>query len=125
MERYKELVAADNCTAEEQAGPHAKPCPVCKRVTLHQYTGECMDKGCAPPPPCPSCKEHLAALAQKEDVIRELAIELMQTECYGFEVACSGNGFNCAECPKVAFCVKEKTDEAERRVEGKKEDRHV
>jgi len=34
------------CTPEEQAGAHAKPCPVCKRLTLHQYTGEPMC-GCA------------------------------------------------------------------------------
>ena len=30
------------CTAEEQAGPSAGKCPVCGRMTLHQYTNEPM-----------------------------------------------------------------------------------
>lgn len=28
------------CTPEEQAGPAAKQCPVCKRMTLHQHSRE-------------------------------------------------------------------------------------
>ena len=58
--------------------------------------------------PCPSCKEH-------EAVEMELAVELLQTECYGFEVACTGNGFNCKECPKVKACVEDKLAQARRR----------
>lgn len=30
------------CTPEQQAGPNAKQCPVCKRMSLHQWTGERM-----------------------------------------------------------------------------------
>lgn len=30
------------CTPEQQAGPGADECPVCKRWTLHQYTGQAM-----------------------------------------------------------------------------------
>jgi hypothetical protein len=30
------------CTPEQQAGPCADVCPVCKRMTLHQYTNEPM-----------------------------------------------------------------------------------
>lgn len=30
------------CTEEEQAGPHARKCPHCGRMTLHQHTGEPM-----------------------------------------------------------------------------------
>lgn len=33
---------ATPCTPEEQAGPDAKECPRCHRMTLHQYTGEPM-----------------------------------------------------------------------------------
>ncbi len=33
------------CTPEEQAGTDASRCPKCKRMTLHQHTGECMN-GC-------------------------------------------------------------------------------
>jgi hypothetical protein len=36
------------CTPEEQAGPDAGQCPVCKRMTMHQYTGEAMC-GCTQP----------------------------------------------------------------------------
>ncbi len=38
--RYRELVHVRLCTAEEQAGPGAGECPTCKRMTLHQYTGD-------------------------------------------------------------------------------------
>jgi hypothetical protein len=31
-----------SCTPEQQAGPGAAQCPVCKRMTLHQHTGEPM-----------------------------------------------------------------------------------
>lgn len=30
------------CTPEQQAGPDAEQCPACKRMTLHQITGEPM-----------------------------------------------------------------------------------
>jgi hypothetical protein len=30
------------CTPEEQAGPGAGQCPVCHRMTLHQFTSEPM-----------------------------------------------------------------------------------
>jgi len=35
-----------NCTPEEQAGPDAKICLVCKRKVLHQITGQCMNPKC-------------------------------------------------------------------------------
>ena len=43
--RYAELIEArkDNpCTPEDQAGPDAKECPSCRRMTLHQITGQAM-----------------------------------------------------------------------------------
>jgi hypothetical protein len=46
--RYAELIESRKdrpCTPEEQAGPDAKRCPRCERMTLHQYAGECM-AGC-------------------------------------------------------------------------------
>lgn len=52
--RYRRLIidAAEHnavtCTPEEQAGPNAKECPICKRMTLHQHTGEPMC-GCPTP----------------------------------------------------------------------------
>lgn len=30
------------CTPEEQAGPDARKCPACGRMTLHQHTSEPM-----------------------------------------------------------------------------------
>lgn len=42
---YIELVESkkDNpCTPEQQAGPDAKQCPKCGRMTLHQYTAQPM-----------------------------------------------------------------------------------
>ncbi len=36
------------CTPEQQAGPDAGVCPLCKRKVLHQYTDECM-VGCKQP----------------------------------------------------------------------------
>jgi hypothetical protein len=36
------------CTPEQQAGPGADECPVCKRWTLHQHTGQPMC-GCPSP----------------------------------------------------------------------------
>jgi hypothetical protein len=48
-DRYRALLFDPNrptCTPEEQAGPDAKECPICKRMTLHQHTGECMS-GCS------------------------------------------------------------------------------
>ena len=46
-QHYMDLINERNaagrpCTPEEQAGPGAQPCPSCKRMTLHQYTGEPM-----------------------------------------------------------------------------------
>ena len=35
------------CTPEEKAGPDATQCPMCKRMSLHQYTKEPMC-GCEP-----------------------------------------------------------------------------
>lgn len=32
------------CTPEDQAGPGAGQCPICQRMTLHQWTGEAMCK---------------------------------------------------------------------------------
>lgn len=46
-DQYRKLVdeRKDNpCTPEEQAGPDAKECPECKRMSLHQHTGECMNE---------------------------------------------------------------------------------
>lgn len=42
VDRYGELLKVRECTPEEQAGPDAKACPNCGRMTLHQFTGECM-----------------------------------------------------------------------------------
>ena len=45
QENYDEVLQSRKqrpCTAEEQAGPSAKPCPICNRLTLHQYTDEPM-----------------------------------------------------------------------------------
>ncbi len=44
------------CTAEEQAGPDAKECSVCHRMTLHQTTGEPMC-GCEEPTKPPLAAE--------------------------------------------------------------------
>ena len=41
-----ERVGEDECTPGEQAGPDAAECPECKRKTLHQHTGECMNPAC-------------------------------------------------------------------------------
>lgn len=43
--RYRGLLAkrvseGNKCTPEEQAGPDAKECAACKRMTIHQHTGE-------------------------------------------------------------------------------------
>lgn len=40
--RYRELLLLRACTPQEQAGPGATKCPVCQRMTLHQYTREPM-----------------------------------------------------------------------------------
>jgi len=48
-DEYRRLLAAlPPCTPEEQAGPDAGECPVCRRRSLHQFTGECM-AGCQRP----------------------------------------------------------------------------
>lgn len=36
------------CTPEQQAGPDAGECPLCRRTTMHQHTGEPMC-GCTTP----------------------------------------------------------------------------
>jgi hypothetical protein len=46
-ERYHELLKASDCTPEQQAGPGAAFCVRCNRVTLHQYTKQCMVLECA------------------------------------------------------------------------------
>jgi hypothetical protein len=38
----KERAGDHACTPEQQAGESATQCPSCKRMTLHQYTGEPM-----------------------------------------------------------------------------------
>lgn len=46
-ENYSELLESRKghpCTPEEQAGPDASECPLCKRMVIHQFTGECMVK---------------------------------------------------------------------------------
>ena len=45
-DNYTELVRSRNCTPEEQAGEDANRCGGCKRMALHQYTHECMNKDC-------------------------------------------------------------------------------
>ena len=50
-DHYRELVESRHgkpCRPEEQAGPDASECPDCKRTTLHQHTGECMNDQCRP-----------------------------------------------------------------------------
>lgn len=43
MVNYEQFVQSrPPCTPEQQAGPDAYTCPVCKRKTLHQYTREPM-----------------------------------------------------------------------------------
>lgn len=45
LDNYHEVLAsrsAHPCTPEEQAGEQASQCPVCQRMTLHQYTHEPM-----------------------------------------------------------------------------------
>jgi ferredoxin len=46
VECYQRLIKERNCTPEEQAGHDAKKCPQCGRMTLHQYTGDCMNPKC-------------------------------------------------------------------------------
>jgi hypothetical protein len=46
VKKYRELIKSRNCTPEEQAGPNANECFLCKRKTLHQYTNRCMNKNC-------------------------------------------------------------------------------
>lgn len=44
-DNYSELLKSrrgDPCTPEEQAGPDASECSLCKRMVIHQHTGECM-----------------------------------------------------------------------------------
>jgi hypothetical protein len=41
-DHYEVLRRMRDCEPEEQAGPQAKRCPNCERMTLHQCSGECM-----------------------------------------------------------------------------------
>lgn len=41
---YHRLMGVRKCTPEEQAGPAAGICPICRRRTLHQYSHEAMCK---------------------------------------------------------------------------------
>lgn len=41
-DEYRRLIQTRICTPEQQAGPNAGECPVCRRMTLHQHTGERM-----------------------------------------------------------------------------------
>jgi hypothetical protein len=43
---YRARVMTHRCTPEEQAGPDAGWCPDCGRMSLHQYTKECMNLEC-------------------------------------------------------------------------------
>lgn len=46
MNRYMELIERpDPCTPEEQAGPAARRCPGCKRMTIHPHGGYCLAGG--------------------------------------------------------------------------------
>jgi hypothetical protein len=42
LDAYREELAINQCTPEQQAGPDAERYPVCRRMTLHQYTREAM-----------------------------------------------------------------------------------
>jgi hypothetical protein len=41
-EEYQALIAARECTPEQQAGEDATECPKCSRRTCHQYCHVCM-----------------------------------------------------------------------------------
>ena len=45
IECYQRLVRERDCTPEEQAGTDAGICPKCKKKTVHQITGDCMNCG--------------------------------------------------------------------------------
>jgi len=47
-DRYSELIKERECTPEEQAGPYAEKCPICKLKSLHQYVHICMNPDCEP-----------------------------------------------------------------------------
>jgi hypothetical protein len=50
VEEYHRLIEERRehpCTPEEQAGPDALLCSACGRLTLHQWTRQCMVIGCA------------------------------------------------------------------------------
>ena len=44
-DEYHRLVGERRCTPEEQAGD-GFACPSCRRLTIHQYTEECMNPEC-------------------------------------------------------------------------------
>jgi ribosomal protein L37E len=47
-DRYSKLIDErknNPCTPEEQAGREATECSKCKRITIHEITGECMACG--------------------------------------------------------------------------------
>lgn len=45
-QRLLEQRGPSGCTPEQQAGPDARKCPICQRMTVHQHVGECMVSGC-------------------------------------------------------------------------------
>ena len=48
-EKYSQLVndrKNNPCTPEEQAGECASTCQKCKRITVHQYTKQCVNPDC-------------------------------------------------------------------------------
>jgi hypothetical protein len=48
VECYQQLIKERNCTPEEQAGPDANQCPICKRKAVHQIINECIACGYKP-----------------------------------------------------------------------------
>ena len=46
VEEYNRLLKSRVCTPEQQAGDAAERCPTCHRLTLHQWTRECMNPDC-------------------------------------------------------------------------------
>lgn len=60
---YQKMVAAHNCSPEDQAGPAAKVCPACDRQTVHQYAYVCMSCGRGEPE-VPTTVEEVKAAEQ-------------------------------------------------------------
>jgi len=45
-QEYARLIQERSCTPEQQAGADATECPVCHKMTIHQYAGRCMNPDC-------------------------------------------------------------------------------